>query len=180
MLYRFDKVQGLDPYYYSFNPCHPFSQGDCVDTAVSSRLTLTVRQSQRGFVTDNMFLYLLLFTCNFFVCVLFPVVLSSPSPLWRLKCVVPWFFGERQWFSTSVFSPLGFLSGLSPPWFLAPASCPGSTGGLFSGDPFFFFFFFFKCCLMSSDVGWHIRDKLRPMREHVSILLYVHGNHEAR
>ena len=30
---------------------------------------------------------------------------------------------------------------------------------------------------MSSDVGWHIRDKLRPMREHGSILLYVHGNH---
>ena len=38
----------------------------------------------------------------------------------------------------------------------------------------------FKCCLMSSDVGWLIRDKLRPMREHGSLLLYVHGNHEAR
>ena len=24
------------------------------------------------------------------------------------------------------------------------------------------------------------RDKLRPMREHSSVLLYVHGNHEAR
>ena len=33
---------------------------------------------------------------------------------------------------------------------------------------------------MSSDVGWHIRDKLRPMREHGSVLLYVHGSHEAR
>ena len=33
--------------------------------------------------------------------------------------------------------------------------------------------FFFKCCLMSSDVGLHIRDKLRAMREHGSILLYV-------
>ena len=34
------------------------------------------------------------------------------------------------------------------------------------------------CCLMSSDVGWDIiKDKLRPMREHGSILLYVHGNH---
>ena len=31
------------------------------------------------------------------------------------------------------------------------------------------------CCLKSSDVGWHIRDKLRPIREHGSILLYVHG-----
>ena len=31
------------------------------------------------------------------------------------------------------------------------------------------FFFFFRWCLMSSDVGWHIRDKLRPMREHGSI-----------
>ena len=31
------------------------------------------------------------------------------------------------------------------------------------------------CCLMSSDVGWHIRDKLRPMHEHGSILLYDHG-----
>ena len=36
------------------------------------------------------------------------------------------------------------------------------------------------CCLMSSDVGWHIRDKLRPMPKHCSILLYVHGNHKAR
>ena len=38
----------------------------------------------------------------------------------------------------------------------------------------------FRCCLMTSDVGWHIRDKLRPMREHGSILLCVHGNHKAR
>ena len=33
----------------------------------------------------------------------------------------------------------------------------------------------FRWCLMSSDVRWHIRDKLRPVREHGSILLYVHG-----
>ena len=26
-----------------------------------------------------------------------------------------------------------------------------------------------RCCLMSSDVGWHIRDKLRPVREHGSV-----------
>ena len=32
------------------------------------------------------------------------------------------------------------------------------------------------CCLMSSDVGWHIRDKLRPTPKHGSIRLYVHGN----
>ena len=38
----------------------------------------------------------------------------------------------------------------------------------------------FKCYLMSSDVSWHTKDKLRPMREHGSILLYVHGNYEAR
>ena len=36
------------------------------------------------------------------------------------------------------------------------------------------------CCLMSSDVGWHIGDKLRPMLKLGSILLYVHGNHKAR
>ena len=36
------------------------------------------------------------------------------------------------------------------------------------------------CCLMSSDVGSHIRDKLRPMREHGSINLYVHGSQKAR
>ena len=36
------------------------------------------------------------------------------------------------------------------------------------------------CCLMSSDVGCHIRDKLRPMGEHGSVLLYVHGNRKAR
>ena len=29
---------------------------------------------------------------------------------------------------------------------------------------------------MSSDVSWHIRDKLRPMPKHGSTLLYVHGN----
>ena len=33
---------------------------------------------------------------------------------------------------------------------------------------------------MSSDVSWHIRDKLRPMPKHGSILLYVHGNQKAR
>jgi len=36
------------------------------------------------------------------------------------------------------------------------------------------------CCLMSSDVGWHIRDKLRPMPKHDSILLYIPENHKAR
>ena len=29
----------------------------------------------------------------------------------------------------------------------------------------------FKCCLMSSDIGWHIRDKLRPVPKHGSVLL---------
>ena len=38
----------------------------------------------------------------------------------------------------------------------------------------------FGWCLMSSDVGWRIWDQVRPIREHGSILLYVHGNHEAR
>ena len=35
-------------------------------------------------------------------------------------------------------------------------------------------------CLMSSDVSWHIRDKLWPMPKHGSIILYVHGNQKAR
>ena len=35
-------------------------------------------------------------------------------------------------------------------------------------------------CLMSSDVIWHIRDKLWPMPKHGSIILYVHGNQKAR
>ena len=35
-------------------------------------------------------------------------------------------------------------------------------------------------CLMSSDVNWHIRDKLWPMPKHSSINLYVHGNQKAR
>ena len=35
-------------------------------------------------------------------------------------------------------------------------------------------------CLMSSDVSWHIRDKLWPMPKHSSINLYVHGNQKAR
>ena len=32
---------------------------------------------------------------------------------------------------------------------------------------------------MSSDVGWHIRDKLWPVPKHGSMLLYVHRNHKA-
>ena len=32
---------------------------------------------------------------------------------------------------------------------------------------------------MSSDVSWHIRDKLWPMLKHGSIILYVHGNQNA-
>ena len=35
-------------------------------------------------------------------------------------------------------------------------------------------------CLMSSDVIWHIRDKLWPIPKHGSIILYVHGNQKAR
>ena len=35
-----------------------------------------------------------------------------------------------------------------------------------------------KWCLMSSDVSWHIRDKLWPMPKHGSINLYVHGKPE--
>ena len=35
-------------------------------------------------------------------------------------------------------------------------------------------------CLMSSDVSWHIRDKLWPMLKHGSVILYVHGNQKAR
>ena len=35
-------------------------------------------------------------------------------------------------------------------------------------------------CLMSSDVSWHIRDKLWPMPKHGAINLYVHGNQKAR
>jgi len=33
-----------------------------------------------------------------------------------------------------------------------------------------------KCCLVSSDVRWHIRDKLWPVPKHGSVNLYVHGN----
>ena len=35
-------------------------------------------------------------------------------------------------------------------------------------------------CLMSSDVSWHVRDKLWPMPKHGSIILYVHRNQKAR
>ena len=37
-----------------------------------------------------------------------------------------------------------------------------------------------KWCLMSSDVGWRFRDKLRPIPKHGSINLYVHGSQKAR
>ena len=36
-----------------------------------------------------------------------------------------------------------------------------------------------KWCLMSSGVGWHLRDKLRPMPKHGSINLYIHGSQKA-
>ena len=36
-----------------------------------------------------------------------------------------------------------------------------------------------KWCLMSSDVSWHIRDKLWPMPKHGSVNLYIHGNQKA-
>ena len=42
------------------------------------------------------------------------------------------------------------------------------------------FMMMMKWCLMSSDVSWHIRDKLWPMPKHGSINLYVHGNQKAR
>ena len=48
-----------------------------------------------------------------------------------------------------------------------------------TGSPFHRFSSF-SWCLISSDVSWHIRDKLRPTRQHGLILLYVHGNHKAR
>ena len=35
-----------------------------------------------------------------------------------------------------------------------------------------------KWCWLSSDVGWHIRDKLRPMPKHSSVNLYVHGSRQ--
>ena len=34
--------------------------------------------------------------------------------------------------------------------------------------------------LMSSDVSWHIWDKLWPVPKHGSVILYVHGNQKAR
>ena len=36
------------------------------------------------------------------------------------------------------------------------------------------------CCLMSSDVGWHIRDKLRPMSKHGSVDQYSFTSTETR
>ena len=36
-----------------------------------------------------------------------------------------------------------------------------------------------KQSFMSSDVGWHIRDKLWPMPKHSLMLLYIHRNQKA-
>ena len=36
-----------------------------------------------------------------------------------------------------------------------------------------------KQSFMSSDVGWHIRDKLWPVQKHGSMFLYVHRNRKA-
>ena len=43
----------------------------------------------------------------------------------------------------------------------------------------YFFTMMMKWCLMSSDVSWHIGDKLWPMPKHGSIKLYVHWNQKA-
>ena len=53
----------------------------------------------------------------------------------------------------------------------------------FRGKQFRFFvslLLMMSWCLMSSDVSWHIRDKLWPMPKHISINLYIHGNQKAR
>ena len=58
-------------------------------------------------------IFLVLLTSTIFICsskagtIFFLIAAFS----WHLKCVVLWFFGERQWLSTSIFSPLGFLPG---------------------------------------------------------------------
>ena len=50
-----------------------------------------------------------------------------------LKCVVPWFFGEYQWLSTSVFSPSGFSVRVTSPLAPGPYVLPWEhKGGLFS------------------------------------------------
>ena len=54
----------------------------------------------------------------------------------------------------------------------------GSDCSLFC--PLFCKFVWMKWCLMSSDVGQHISDKLRPMPKHGSVNLYVHGSQKAR
>ena len=47
-------------------------------------------------------------------------------------------------------------------------------------DLFWANFFLWDHDTKSSDVDWHIRDKLKPMPKHGSILLYVHGNQKVR
>jgi len=44
----------------------------------------------------------------------------------------------------------------------------------------FLFPMMMKWCLMSSDVGWHIRDKLRSMPKNGSVNLYVQGSQKVR
>ena len=101
------------------------------------------------------------------------------------------FFGldvERQWYNT-------FILTLSLPWFHLKTTSKSAISSTIK--PFFPLFFVCFCismwkdfhqntqlmmswCLMSSDVSWHIRDKLWPMPKHGSIILYVHGNQKAR
>ena len=47
--------------------------------------------------------------------------------------------------------------------------------GWFWGRIFKVFLVVVMCCLMSSDVSWHVRDKLWPMPKHGSIILYIHA-----
>ena len=76
----------------------------------------------------------------------------------------------------------GVLSSTETAWFIRD----GVGGGGELDRPwepkpaFLFIMMMMKWCLMSSDVSWHIRDKLWPMPKHGSIILYVHRNQKAR
>ena len=74
------------------------------------------------------------------------------SHLWWLLCPPVYLLGHFPWLPCPWSKSTGVFGGGC--WTLTHASLASHS---------------FRWCLMSSDVDWHIRDKLRPMREHGSV-----------
>ena len=104
--------------------------------------------------------------------------------LWQMETTSPWasydvFMADGNHFAMGVlWSFYGRWKPLRhgrPVTFLWPMETTPMRVSMADGNHFTMVMMM-SWCLMSSDVSWHIRDKLWPMPKHGSINLYVHGN----